>query len=160
MSKIIILIIILAAIFLIVAALFYYNKGQKEYASNQCPEPIYATDPDAYIVEAPVINSFMEYMNNEINQCNQDLDVINSLIPKYPFSVIVDPNFIANDGTIIPNAMAQINSSSPPNYGIVFKLPKGNTGPTGDPGKSGEKGPPGPTGPTGPTGQKGNWIRR
>jgi hypothetical protein len=111
-------------------------------------------------VEAPVINSFMEYMNNEINQCNQDLDVINSLIPKYPFSIILDPNIIPGDGTAIPNPMAQINSSSPPNYGIVFKLPKGFTGPTGPNGKNGIRGPRGPTGPTGPTGRKGNWIRR
>ena len=137
------------------------NEKTTEMASNKCPEPIYATDPNAYIVEAPIINNFIEYMNNQINQCNKDIDVLNSLTgDKISFDVIIDPKVIEGDGIKIPKPIAQIDSSNPPSYGIVFKLPRGFTGPDGDKGRNGSKGPLGPTGPTGSVGKLGNWIRR
>lgn len=138
----------------------YIKNNTKESAANKCPDPIYATDPNAYVVEAPIINSFMEYMNLQINQCNIDLDVCDSLVQNTSFNVIVDPSPIIGDGLKIPNPIAQMDSSNPPNYGIVFKLPKGFVGPVGMKGSDGQPGPTGPTGPTGQVGSKGNWIRQ
>jgi hypothetical protein len=160
MSKYTIVIILGIFVLLFCGLYIFYNTKQKEYASNQCPKPVYATDPNAYIVEAPIINSYMEFMNGQINQLNQDLDTISPLINNLSFSVIVDPEYIIGDGKTIPKPTAQINSSSPPNYGIVFKLTQGITGPTGPNGRNGDPGPKGPTGPTGPLGNAGKWIRK
>jgi hypothetical protein len=149
-------------IFLIfILGIYFYNMRVTESATNKCPDPIYASDPNAYVVEAPIINSYMEYMNNQLNQFNVDLDRIQSLMgDNMSFNVIIDPNVIPGDGTKIPDPIAQIDSSSPPNYGIVFKLPRGFTGPKGPTGENGKLGPTGPTGPPGNVGKVGKWIRR
>jgi hypothetical protein len=160
MSKQVKLVIIFVSLAVLIIGIVFYNSRQLEYASNQCPNPVYATDPNAYVVEAPIINSYMEFMNNEINQCNQDLDVLNSLLNNTTFSVIIDPDVIVGDGINVPKPKIQMDSSDPPNYGIVFKLPQGVMGPTGPTGRNGDTGPTGPTGAVGVNGQTGRWIRR
>lgn len=135
------------------------NDNKIELQST-CPPPEYVTDPNANIVDTLLINDFMSYMDNKIQQVNSDLDVMSTIISGTSFNIIIDPDTIP-DVSIdkrLPPAEIKLDSSNPPNYGIIFKLPKGRVGPQGDPGKDGDQGPTGPTGPVGPDGNVGKKI--
>ena len=93
---------------------------------SACPDPIYATDPDSNIVDTLLINDFMAYMDNKIQQVNSDLDVMSSLVSRTSFNIIIDPDTIP-DVSIdkpLPPPLIKLDSSNPPNYGIIFKLPR------------------------------------
>jgi hypothetical protein len=125
-----------------------------------CPDPVYASDPTSNVVTNLMINNFMDYMDTRLQQANLDLDVVNTLIVGSTFNIIIDPSNIADvsSNNNLPPPKITMNSKNPPNYGIVFKLPKGRQGNKGQPGKNGLKGPTGPTGPTGPDGETGKRL--
>ena len=127
---------------------------------STCPDPIYVTDPDSNIVDNLLINDFMAYMDNKIQQVNSDLDRMNTLISGTSFNIIIDPDIIpdVNIDKPLPAPKITMDSTNPPNYGIIFKLPKGRLGKIGNNGKNGAQGPTGPTGPTGPDGNTGKRI--
>lgn len=127
---------------------------------STCPPPNWVTDPNSNIVDTLLINDFMTYMDTKIQQVNTDLDAITTLISGTTFNIIIDPSNIegvSSDQTL-PSPIIKMDSSNPPNYGIIFKLPKGRIGDTGDKGKDGKTGPTGPTGPIGPDGNAGKRV--
>lgn len=129
-------------------------------ASNTCPPPLIATNPDENIFNTLLINNFMSYAERIIQQSNTDLDSISTLISGTTFNLIVDPSNIADvsDNKYLPIPIVTMDSSNPPNYGIAIKLPKGREGPVGPPGNNGLTGPTGPTGSNGPEGSSGKWL--
>jgi hypothetical protein len=132
----------------------------KEGNSDVCPPPIYATDPDANTVDNLLINNFMSYMDNKIQQVNSDLDVIATLIEGSTFNLIIDPSNIpdVSSNKNLPFPIITMDSTNPPNYGVAFKLPRGRQGRVGPPGKNGLTGGTGVTGPMGPDGASGKWL--
>jgi hypothetical protein len=111
-------------------------------------------------VDTLLINDFMAYMDTKIKQINSDLDVMNTLISGTSFNIIIDPDTIpsVDKDSSLPTPVIKMDSSNPPNYGIIFKLPNGRNGPIGDKGKDGKTGPTGPTGPVGQDGRVGKRI--
>jgi hypothetical protein len=155
------IVIFLIAVYLIKLN-FYKIEGNTNKLETQsvCPPPNWVTDPNANIVDTLLVNDFMSYMNNKIQQVNSDLDVMSTLISGRSFNIIIDPDTIP-DVSIdkpLPRPVIKMDSSNPPNYGIIFKLPRGRAGPIGDKGKDGKPGPIGPTGPVGPDGITGKRI--
>jgi hypothetical protein len=150
--------ILLFIIIIIIIYLWTFSTSTIE--GNVCPDPIYATDPDSNIVDTLLINDFMAYMDNKIQQVNSDLDRMNTLISGTSFNIIIDPDTIpgVTKDKPLPTPEVKMDSSNPPNYGIIFKLPSGRMGPIGDKGKDGKPGPLGPTGPVGPDGITGKRI--
>jgi hypothetical protein len=155
-------------IFIFIIAIYLIKLGystiegntDKLEAQSVCPPPNYVTDPNANIVDALLVNDFMSYMDNKIQQVNSDLDVMSTLVSGTSFNIIIDPDTIP-DVSIdkpLPRPVIKMDSSNPPNYGIIFKLPRGRSGPIGDKGKNGKQGPIGPTGPVGPDGITGKRI--
>jgi hypothetical protein len=160
--------IIFISIFIFCIAFYLIKLGNSTIEGNTnkletqsvCPPPNFVTDPNANIVDTLLINDFMSYMNNKIQQVNSDLDVMSSLVSGTSFNIIIDPDTIP-DVSIdkpLPPPLIKMDSSNPPNYGIIFKLPKGRDGPVGNKGKNGITGPTGPTGPVGPDGITGKKI--
>jgi hypothetical protein len=137
-----------------------YSKMEALEMQSTCPDPLYVTDPDSNIVDNLLINDFMSYMDQKIQQVNTDLDVMTTLIAGMSFNIIIDPSNITDvsSNAKLPPPEIKMDSSNPPNYGIIFKLPKGRKGPIGDKGKDGKMGPIGPTGPIGPDGNSGKRI--
>lgn len=147
-------------IFILVFYLLRSYGSIIEGNDSDCPDPNWVTNPDSNIVDSLLINDFMSYMDKKIQQINSDLDVITTLVAGVSFNIIIDPSNIAdvssNQNLSIP--LITMDSSKPPNYGIIFKMPKGRVGPIGDKGKNGKQGPTGPTGPVGPDGNPGKRI--
>jgi len=136
------------------------GNTDKLETQSVCPPPNFVTDPDSNIVDSLLINDFMSYMDNKIQQVNSDLDVMSTLISGTSFNIIIDPDTIpgVSIDKPLPPPVIKLDSSNPPNYGIIFKMPKGRLGPIGDKGKNGKQGPTGPTGPVGPDGNQGKRI--
>jgi hypothetical protein len=156
------IIIFFIFIFIIAIYLIKLVNSTIEGMENKstCPDPIYVTDPDSNIVDNLLINDFMSYMDQKIQQVNSDLDVMTTLIAGTSFNIIIDPSNIADVSlnADLPSPKITMDSSKPPNYGIIFKLPKGRRGPIGNKGKDGQTGPVGPTGPVGKDGDSGKRI--
>lgn len=160
--------IIFISIFIFIIAIYLIKLGystiegntDKLEAQSVCPPPNFVTDPNANIVDTLLVNDFMSYMNNKIQQVNSDLDVMSTLVSGTSFNIIIDPDTIP-DVSIdkpLPRPVIKMDSSNPPNYGVIFKLPQGRIGQKGDPGKDGITGPTGPTGPVGPDGITGKRL--
>jgi hypothetical protein len=153
------IIFLLLLIFLIGFIYFQYEGTIESLdqikSSSVCPDPIYASDPNSSIVNTLLINDFMEYMDIRLHQTESDLDSINTLVAGTSFNIIIDPSNIADvsSNQKLPAPEITMDSSNPPNYGIIFKLPKGREGKNGDPGKNGLPGPTGQIGPMGPDGK-------
>ena len=148
-------------IFVIGYTYIYINfEGTKEGIASTCPDPIYASDPDSGIVDTLLINDFMDFMEIRLQQTELDLDTLNTLVAGSSFNIIIDPSNIADvsSNQNLPPPVITMDSSNPPNYGVIFKLPKGRDGKKGKPGKSGSTGPTGPTGPIGPDGKPGTRL--
>jgi len=155
--------IILLVLFIFIIGFIYIKFGktlESLEVSGVCPDPIYATDPNSDIVDKLLVNDFMDYMDIRLQQVETDLDVINTLVAGSTFNIIIDPSNIADvsSNKNLPPPVINMDSTNPPNYGILFKMPKGRRGPKGDPGKNGLTGPTGPTGPKGPDGKPGTRM--
>jgi hypothetical protein len=155
--------LLLFFIFLIVliGIIYIYFDNKKETMElNVCPNPVYASDPDADVVQTLLINDFMDYMETRLQQVDADLDVINTLVAGSTFNIIIDPSNIADvsNNANLPPPVIKMDSTNPPNYGILFKLPKGRRGQKGKKGTDGLTGPTGSTGPKGPDGKPGTRM--
>lgn len=135
------------------------KEGNLEMQSV-CPDPIYASKPTSNVVTNLMINDFMDYMDIRLQKANSDLDVVTTLIAGSSFNIIIDPDLISDidPNQSMPPPVITMDSTNPPNYGIIFKLPKGRIGPKGQGGKNGSTGPTGPTGPVGPDGETGKRL--
>lgn len=154
------MVFLIGILLFLIIIIYLWTFSGSTIEGNACPDPIYATDPDSNIVDTLLINDFMAYMDNKIKQVNSDLDVMNTLISGTSFNIIIDPDTIpaVDNDQSLPSPVIKMDSSNPPNYGIIFKLPNGRKGPIGYKGKNGNEGPIGPTGPVGPDGSTGKRI--
>jgi hypothetical protein len=139
---------------------FDKTKEGQITVGDVCPDPVYATDPNSDIFDALLINDFMDYMENKLQKVNSDLDVMTTLVSGVTFNVIVDTDLIpdVSNNQNLPTPKITMDSTNPPNYGIIFKLPKGRKGPKGEKGTNGLPGPTGAIGPMGPDGNPGKRI--
>lgn len=150
--------IFIVAIYLL--TLSYSTIEGNSVEDSNCPPPNFVTDPNANIVDTLLINDFMSYMDKKIQQVNSDLDSITTLVSGISFNIIIDSDLIpdVSSNQNLPPPVIKMDASDPPNYGIIFKLPKGRNGGIGDRGNDGKLGPKGPTGPVGPDGNVGKRI--
>jgi len=130
--------------------------------TDSCPVPLIATNPDEHIFDTLVINDFITYMDGLVQQTNADLDNMDSLVKNGNFNIIVDDNLLPDvePTSNMPIPIITMDSSDPPNYSLLFKLPRGRQGQRGKKGKDGDTGPTGPTGPIGEIGNSGKWVLR
>jgi hypothetical protein len=158
--KLFLILICIIVVYLLYNSSYVIEGNDGLDIQSACPDPIYATDPDSNIVDNLLINDFMAYMDNKIQQVNSDLDRIGTLISRTSFNIIIDPDIIpeVEIDKPLPPPVIKKDSSNPPNYGIIFKLPKGRVGKIGDTGDDGVTGPIGPTGSVGPDGSTGKRI--
>jgi hypothetical protein len=158
--KVILFILTLGFIFYFYNQIDVIGEPFKQIAPVVCPDPVYATDPNSNIVDTLLINDFMTYMNGRIDQMNSDLEAMTTILASTTFNIIIDPDLIpdVSANKVLPPPSIMMDSRNPPNYGLIFKLPKGRQGPVGLKGSDGTVGLIGPTGPRGPDGTIGKWL--
>jgi len=156
--------IIWVTLFIFIIGCLYIQFGKTKEgqitAGDVCPDPVYSTDPNSDIFDALLINDFMDYMENKLQKVSSDLDVMSTIVSGTTFNIIIDPDLIpdVSNNQTLPAPKITMDSTNPPNYGIILKLPKGRMGPKGEKGINGVTGPTGTTGPTGPDGNPGKRI--